>query len=138
MRARHFCTVGFLVFATPALADDARKIDFTQPVVVDGKPVINDIKCALPVDASGKVTGPRPCNTAFTLGELAAYTLNLPTRDQQWQDGVRRNELANHVRDAKDWPILKDQVEMIEKAMGPVLPPPVLGAVAAIFDQPAK
>ena len=70
---------------------------------------------------------------AYTLGELAYLSLERPTQGQTWQDGVRGDELARNIRAAKDWPLLKDQVTMIETAMGPLWGPALLGAVAAII-----
>lgn len=115
---------------TPLLADDTRKIDFTTPIVVDGTPVINDNKCPLPTDKPG----PRPCDTPFTLGELAYIALERPVQNQTWADGLKRDDLARGIRNAKDWPLLKDQSDMIEAAMGPLYAPPILGAAAAILD----
>ena len=122
--------------ATAAFAADAgRHVDFTQGIVVDGVPVVDDFLCPFPVDpATGRVTGPRPCQTTMTVGSFAYFSLRRPVQGQSWADAIKRDDLAKAVRTAKDFPLLDDQLTTIETAMTPGAPAGMLGAVARIID----
>lgn len=114
--------------AIPAFADEVKKIDFTTPIVVDGKPVIDDFKCP-------PVAGKRECETPMTVGELAYFALQKPQQGQSWADGIKRNDLARAVRTATDYPLLGEQLATIENAIGPIgVSNGVIGAVAAVID----
>lgn len=116
-----------------ASAEETKKIDFTTAIVVDGKPVVDDFKCPLKPD------GKRDCETPMTVGELAYFALQKPQQNQSWTDGVKRNDLAHLVRDAKDFPLSGDQLATIENAIGPLgVSNGVIGAVAAVIDPKAK
>ena len=107
---------------TSAQAED-RKVDFTQAIIIDGKPVINDIACPIK-------DGKRPCEDVATFGEFIYFVLEMPTRDQSWTDAIKRDDLARRIRTAKDWSITGDQIAMIQRAAGPVLAPSVLGVIS--------
>jgi hypothetical protein len=120
--------IGTLVaLAVPAFAADAHKVDFTTPVVVDGKPQIDEFKCPLK-------DGKRECETPFTVGELAYFSLERPVQNQSWSDAIKHDDLARAVRTAKDFPLLDDQKIMIENAMGPLWSPSVLGFVKTVIE----
>lgn len=124
----------FLAFAAVAVADD-RKIDFTRPIVIDGNPLADDVKCPMPKDSNGNIIrdGKRPCDDLATFGGLLYFVLEAPTRDQTWTDGVKRDDLARGIRNATDWSITADQIDMIKKAAGPALSPQVLGALSKLL-----
>lgn len=123
----------FLTTVSFAFADEVKKVDFTTPIVVDGKPVINDFKCP------PKPDGKRDCETPLTVGELAYYALQKPQPNQSWADGLKHNDLAHAIREAKDYPLLNEQLAMIENAIGPMgVPNGVIGAVAAVIDPKGK
>ena len=118
-----------ILIASPAIAADApRHVDFTTPIVVDGKPQIDEFKC--PLDKVGK----RDCDTPFTVGELAYFSLERPQQNQSWSDAIKHDDLARAVRAAKDFPLLDDQKIMIENAMGPLWSPAVLGFVKTVIE----
>jgi hypothetical protein len=118
-------TALFLLMAVPAFAEDAKKFDFTQPLVSDGQPMIDEVKC--PSDKDGK----RPCETAVTLGELSFRALRAPVRGASIEDLIEREDLANGVRRATDWPLLQKQRDMILKAIAEGFPYPAIAAPAA-------
>jgi len=128
------------VAAFAARADEIRKIDFTSPIVVDGKPVIDDILCPVSVDqndkpikdAKGETS--RPCETPYTVGAVAFYSLRTFAQGQDWQSAIRRYDLGVVVRHAEDYPATRDQLDTIEKAMGPNWTPSILAAARAIMD----
>lgn len=124
---------GLIPIASLAFAEP-RKVDFTAPIVIDGKPLIDDFKCPIPIDKDGKPTGPRPCETPASVGEMAYFALERPTPGQHWEDAIKRDDLARAIRNAKDFPLLDDQRTMIETAMGPLWSPRILGEVKAIID----
>lgn len=126
------------VAATAVLADDAKKIDFTTPIVVDGVTIVNDFKC--PAKA---LDSKRDCETPMTVGELAFWSLERPQPNQSWADGVRRDDLAHSVRTAIDFPLLGEQRAMIENAVASLcaqvnLSNGVLSAVAAVLEPKGK
>lgn len=127
---RTLLAIAFPLCASAAFADESslKKIDFTTPIVVDGKPVIDDFKCP-------PVAGKRECETPMTVGELAYYALQKPQPNQSWADGIKRNDLARAVRTATDYPLLGEQLATIENAIGPLgVSNGVIGAVAAVID----
>lgn len=133
MRFMLVCVFCVLSTAGALASDDVKKIDFTTPIVVDGKPVIDDFKCPLKPDNK------RDCETPMTVGELAYFALQKPQQNQSWTDGVKRNDLAHLIREAKDFPLSGDQLATIENAIGPVgVSNGVIGAVAAVIDPKAK
>lgn len=137
---RAILIVAFCTIAIPTFADETKKIDFTTPIVVDGKPVVDEFHCPVPVDKTGKPTGePRPCETPMTVGELAYFALQKAQPNQSWADGIKRNDLAHLVRTATDFPLSGDQMATIENAIAPLgVSNGVLGAVAAVIDPKAK
>ncbi len=125
-KAIAICSV-LLSTAYSFAADPPRKIDFTTPVVVDGKPQIDEFKCPLK-------DGKRECETPFTVGELAYFSLERPAQNQSWSDAIKRDDLARAVRTAKEFPLLDDQKIMIENAMGPLWSPATLGFVKTVIE----
>ena len=117
-----------LAFPASARADGPRKVDFTAPVVVDGKPVIDDIKC--PFDKDNKHT----CDTPFTVGELSFLSLEHFQDHQSWADAIKHDDLARAIRMARDFPLLDDQKIEIEQAAGPLWSPGILGAIRDVID----
>ncbi len=116
--------------ATPTFAAGApRKVDFTTPVVIDGKPQVDEFKCPLK-------DGKRDCDTPFTVGELAYFSLERPVQNQSWAEAIKRDDLAHAVRVAKDFPLLDDQKIMIENAMGPMWSPAILGFIKTVIEPP--
>ena len=82
-----------LLLNVPAFAADApRKVDFTTPVVVDGTPQIDEFRCPLK-------DGKRGCDTPFTVGELAYFSLERPAQNQSWSDAIKHDDLARAVQD---------------------------------------
>lgn len=123
-----------LALVFPAFAGSVR-IDFTQPVFVEGKPFIDDQKCPLKTDKDDPKREPkRECETPMTLGELCFLFLERPFEHQTWTEALKRDDLARAIRSAKDFPLLDDQRAMIETAIGPVLPPVTLGVIAGMID----
>lgn len=130
-----------LALTAGAFADPVR-IDFTQPLVIDGSPLIDDVKCPVPInEATGRPTGaPRPCDTKITLGDAVYNMLERPFEHESWTDAKKHDELANAVRKSKDWPLLEADKIIIEAAFGsanPPIAPSVIGAVARVLDAPA-
>lgn len=101
-------------------AESAKTIDFTVDLADnDGKPIVDPFKC--PNNA---------CDTPLTLGDAAYYGLTMPERGITFDDGIRRNDLAVHVRQNKEWPLQPGERELIKKTLPNALPwPAVLGAV---------
>lgn len=113
----------------------AASIDFTRPVIVDGKPLIDDQKCPLKSDKDdAKGALKRECETPVTLGELCYIFLERPMEHQTWTEALKHDDLAKALRRSKDFPLLDDQRIMIEAALGPFLPPVTLGVVAGMID----
>lgn len=118
--------IGIGAFSAQAV-ETARRVDFTTPVVVDGQLQIDEFKCPLK-------DGKRACDTPFTVGELAYFSLERPAQNQSWADAIKRDDLARAVRAAKDFPLLDDQKTMIEAAMGPLWSPAILGFVKTVIE----
>jgi hypothetical protein len=118
-------------------ADEPKRIDFTQAIVDDGVPVIDEVSCPIPVDkATGRPTGdPRPCETPLTLGEAIYRAMRFPDRDVTWDEGMKRDDLARVVRRATDYPILSDQRKLIEKTIPKAYPSAAMvGIVSRMLD----
>lgn len=114
-------------FALPAFAaDEPKKIDFTQVLMSDDGPIVDDIAC--PPD---RVTGVRPCDTPITLGETVYRALNAPERDMTWEEGLKRSDLARALRKKPDWPLLPADRELVKKQIARVFPFPMTIAAAA-------
>jgi hypothetical protein len=120
---KRFLILGLLA-ATSAFAEETRKVDFTQPIMSDGATVIDDMKC--PVDKDGK----RPCETPITLGEFAFRSLRAPAK-VPLDELIERDDLANGVRRATDWPLLPKQRDLILRVMAENFPFPAVVAPAA-------
>lgn len=105
-------------------ADEPRRIDFTQQLIdADGATFPDDGLC--PFD---QAMGKRTCATTLTLGRAAFYALRMNDTNIGWDDAVRRDELARSIRDAKDWPLLSNDKDLIRKLMPRLWPPAIIGA----------
>lgn len=128
-----FLIAALCALATAAIAD-AKHVKFTTEIVIDGQPVVNEVKCP---SADGK----RTCQTPFTVGELAYMSLERPPAPgmapQSWADAIKRDDLAHAIRNADDFLLLDDQRTSIEAAMAPIWNPAVLGFVARVIDPPS-
>jgi hypothetical protein len=113
-----------LVFglAAPAFAgDEPKHIDFTQPFVDEGKPIIDDIAC--PLDRAANT---RPCETPFTLGEATYRALRAPEQGISFDEATKRDDLSRAIRKATDWPLLAADRDLIKKVLAKVFPSPAL------------
>lgn len=111
-------------------ADAPRTIDFTAPLTDSDVPFVDEGLC--PPD---RVSGERACKTPMTLGRAVYYALRMPERDLTWTDAERRNDLANGIRNAKEWPLLPADKELIKKVLPKMFPAPALiGAAAKLLD----
>lgn len=112
--------------AIPALADEPKRVDFTQPFIDEGKPVIDESAC--PMD---KTSGSRSCETPLTLGEMVYRALRAPEQNLSFDEAVKRDDLSHAVRRAADWPLLPADRESIKKALARAFPSPALIGPAA-------
>jgi hypothetical protein len=123
-----------VLVVTAASAADVKSIKFTTPIVIDGIPSINEIKCPV-IPATGK----RDCQTPFTVGELAYMSLEKPQDRGQtplsWTDAIKHDDLARAVRNAEAFPLLEDQRIMIESALASAgFSNAVLGFIKDVID----
>lgn len=126
-------TAALCAFASHALAE-GKHVKFTTEIVIDGAPIINEVKCPM-------VAAHRDCQTPFTVGELAFMSLERPPAQgmapQSWTDAIKHDDLARAVRTADDFLLLDDQRISIEAAMAPIWSPAILGFVSRVIDPPA-
>jgi hypothetical protein len=111
-------------------ADQPAKIDFTQPLMDGDVPIVDDVLC--PLDAA---TRKQTCQTPLTLGHAIFYSRRAPEQGIDWKEAVRRDELATRVSEAKDWPLLDGDRQLIEKMLARLFPSPMfLGAAAKVLE----
>jgi hypothetical protein len=109
-----------LLVTSPALAEEARRFDFTAALAgIDGKPIVPE-KDAPPL----------------TLGDVAASALTATFKDENpsGQDKVKRWALALRVHNAKDAELTVDDVKTIKDMIGKAYGPVIVGPSWAILD----
>lgn len=123
-------TTTLVLIGVVIAAEAPRTIDFTATLVDGEAPFIDEGLC--PPD---RASGERTCKTPMTLGRAVYYALRMPERDLTWADAERRNDLANGIRDSKEWPLLPADKELIKKVLPKMFPSPALiGAAARLLD----
>lgn len=125
---------------------ETKHVKFTTEVVIDGQPVINEVKCPMLPAVQATATTPaivahRDCQIPFTVGEMVYISLERPVggQPQSWTDAIKHDDLAHAVRNAEDFPLLDEQRISIEAAMAasPYFgSPAILGFVARVIDPP--
>lgn len=149
MRMKKLIAAALVAMSSSAHAE-AKHVKFTTPIIIDGQPLVNDIKCpVIPGDPDIEKSNPkdpkafahRDCQIPFTVGELAYYALeSAPVQGQpaqNWTDAIKRDELAKAIHGADDFTLLDDQRTSIETALAPRWVPSVLGFIAHVIDPPA-
>lgn len=109
-----------LLASTAAIAEEPKKVDFTQPLMDDTEPLVDDFAC--PRDKDGS----RTCQTPFTLGEIVFRALRAPEQGVTFEEGLKRDDLARAVRKSKDWPLLDADRDTIKRQVARVFASPVL------------